>query len=380
MYRKQTFLKENIWSDAMQKELLKSYNLERSHLIYNNVGSRGYQYLEITMPYLILYEAVDLGTRKSVYFEFSENGKNMIHSTYEAYQLLSGNALHMHDFYELTFVLSGRLTMQIEEEYISYTAGDCCMCNKNIHHREIMDQDAEIVLFLLKEDFIRNVLDTNYYYDDMGNPHAAGTFFYKLFAENKKMPFYDAKEYIDFRLREGGSPADPCGIINQMILEITGKHSGKSHMMKALLCRFIELLENPERYLIEEHWARLSNEEQVIYRIALAYEKKMGIFSRREIEELTGYNSDYVERIVKKNTGKTLSGYGRDILLTKAALLLAGTDKAVGEICRELNYSNRNYFNQIFIGKYGMTPSAYRKQVQQQPGQFSSGKTKEDVV
>lgn len=344
------------------KELLKSYNLDHSHLIYNNSESSIYQYLEITMPYLILYESVNPNNDKSVFFEFTENSKNMIYSTYQNYESLNNNPLHSHDFYEITYVLSGNLTMQIEDEYVTYTAGDCCLSNKNIHHREIMDRNTEIVLFLLKEEFIRNVLDTNYYYDRIGNPHATGTFFYKLFAENTKNPFYDAKEYIDFRIKEGGSATSIYEIINQMISEITGVHSGKSHMMKALLCRFIEQMENPDLYAIQTHWAKLSNEEQIINKIALAYEKKSGMLSHKEIECITGYNSDYVGRIVKKNTGKTLSEYGRAFLLKKVASLLTNTTMGIGEICEELGYSNRNYFNKIFIHAYGITPSEYRKQ------------------
>ena len=82
-------------------------------------------------------------------------------------------------------------------------------------------------------------------------------------------------------------------------------------MMKALFCRFIEMLEISNNYQTEVHWAKLSNDEQIVYKIANAYQNKLGLFSRSEIEELTGYNSDYVERIMKRSTGKTLSAYGK---------------------------------------------------------------------
>ena len=97
------------------------------------------------------------------------------------------------------------------------------------------------------------------------------------------------------------------------------------------------------------------------YKIANAYQNKLGLFSRSEIEELTGYNSDYVERIMKRSTGKTLSAYGKTFLLKKAADMLTDTDKKVGDICELLGYSNRNYFNKLFFKEYGMTPSEYRK-------------------
>ena len=86
-----------------------------------------------------------------------------------------------------------------------------------------------------------------------------------------------------------------------------------------------------------------------------------GIFSPAEIEKITGYNGDYVERIIKRYTGKTLSAYGREFLVQKAADLLKHTDLSIEEICRRQGYSNRYYFNKIFFEKYGITPSQYRK-------------------
>ena len=125
-------------------------------------------------------------------------------------------------------------------------------------------------------------------------------------------------------------------------------------MMKALFCRFIEMLENSNSYQTEVHWAKLSNDEQIVYKIANAYQDKLGLFLRVEIEALTGYNSDYVERIMKRSTGKTF-------LLKRAAKMLTDIDKKVGDICEMLGYSNRNYFNKLFFKEYGLTPFAYRK-------------------
>ena len=151
-------------------------------------------------------------------------------------------------------------------------------------------------------------------------------------------------------------------LINQMILELTAEHLGKRYMVRGLLCRFLELLEHSSAYRSEVHSAKLSREEQIVYQIARAYRKRSAIMSREEVEQLTGYCSDHVERIVKRHSGMTLSEYGRLFLLQKAATLLKETDRSVGEICEELGYANRTYFNRIFQQRYGLTPAAYRRQ------------------
>ncbi len=351
----------HLQKNNFDREITRSEDLGCSHLILFDEKGSIYQFFDITMPYLIIYESVNIGMDKATYQEFSENSRILINTPYTEF-INQTRKLHSHNFYELLFVLSGQVTMQIEEERITYVQGECCLCNKNIHHLEMMEEEAEILLFLVKEDYVKEVCDTNYYYDQKGQPHAVGTVFNSFFTENRKNPLYDAKIYADYKIKNQKSLEPLLKIINTMVAEISGTHSGKSHMMKALLCRFLEMMEDDTVYHEEIHWARLSNEEQIIFRITEAYRKKDGIFTRADIERITGYNGDYVERIMKKHTGKTLSAHGRDFLVQKAAELLKHTDKSIAEICETLGYSNRSYFNRIFAARYGLTPSEFRKQ------------------
>lgn len=55
-------------------------------------------------------------------------------------------------------------------------------------------------------------------------------------------------------------------------------------MMKALFCRFIEMLEISNNYQTEVHWAKLSNDEQIVYKIANAYQNKLGLFPDRRLK------------------------------------------------------------------------------------------------
>lgn len=369
MYRKQTFMKEEntiATENISGRQILRADDMSGTHLILHDDGSSIYQSFDINMPYLILYKSVDVGADSYVYQEFSENSRILTGATYA--EFMEGSETekqHFHNFYELTYVLSGELTMKIEDELVVYRQGDCCLCNKNIHHLEIMEKNAEIMLFLMKEEHIHDVFDSNYYYDRLGNPHPIRTTFDIFFSKNRKNPIYDAKVYADYRCENAEAAESALGIINQMITEIAGTNSGKCHMMKALLCRFFEMLEDGHIYRGEVHRAKLSTEEQIIWKITEAYRKKDGLFSRGEIEQITGYHGDYVERIVKKLTGKTLLAFGREFLVQKAAVLLKETDLSIEKICGRMGYSNRYYFNRIFAEKYGMNPSEFRRHSEQ---------------
>jgi AraC-like DNA-binding protein/mannose-6-phosphate isomerase-like protein (cupin superfamily) len=310
---------------------------------------------------MILYESNNIDTHTMLAIEFTESSKYHFSPSSDMFSQFASRPLHNHDFYEMTFVLSGSVRIQIEEETRVYKAGDCCLFNKNIHHKEFFDSNFEVVLFMFQEEYIRSLLEENILYDSKGTPYSYNSFFHHLFAQNAKNPFYDSKEYIDFILKKDFDSDRIYELVNEMILEISASNSGKRFMMMGYFCRFIYLVENDEMYDISVHQAKLSPEELLMYQIAALLEEHHGQIDRDTLEQTLHYSNDHLNRIVKKNTGKTLSEYKKGFLLREAATRLRETDKNIRDICEELGYTNRTYFNQCFKEAYNMTPAEYRK-------------------
>lgn len=347
-------------STISQDHFLKNLGIQKSFLKFGNFGSSVFEYLEINMPYMILYESVIAGQDKAVTFEFTESRKNYIYSTRSALSVLGERPLHAHDFYELTIVLSGEVTIQIEEEFVTYHAGDCCLCNRNIHHREVQDHDFELLLFMFKEEYIRSVIEQDVLYDDSGNIYFKDNIFHQLFLKNEKVSIYTAKEYIDFRVKDEFDPNPFFSIINTILNEINEKRSGRSYLIRGYFCRFIELLTDHTKYHVCRHQGKLSREEELVYHTSMVLEEFHGHISNAELEHCLGYNSEYINRIIKMRIGKTLSEYKREYLMKEACRLLINTNMKIGEICETLGYSNRNFFNRMFTEQYGITPCKYR--------------------
>lgn len=91
-------------------------------------------------------------------------------------------------------------------------------------------------------------------------------------------------------------------------------------------------------------------------------ETRHGRCTREELSRKLHYTGEYINRIVKTHTGKTLSKYGQALLLDEAKKLLTDTDMSISEIVYSLGLSNRSYFYRIFEKAYGMTPLKYRKE------------------
>lgn len=343
------------------EKYLQQYGIQKSYLTYHNFGSKIVEYLEIGMPYMIMYESLDTKTGRTVSFEFTENSKNYLYSSIHELEKLGERPLHTHDFYELTVVLSGEIKICIENEVQTYHMGECCLCNRNIHHKEIMDTDFELILFMLKEDYIKKALEQDILYDENGCPYTRSSLFHMLFAKNKEISFYTAKEYIDFRINSSFHSEPFYAIINALINEFSEYRAGRRHLLMGYICRFINLLENEGIYQIQSHRAVLSKEEDLVYRISLLLEQRHGIINRQELEEALNYNGDYMNRVIKKHFGYTLSEYARNFRMQEAAKLLSHTSLSISEICSRLGYSNYSFFNRIFQRRYGMSPGAYRQ-------------------
>jgi AraC-type DNA-binding domain-containing proteins len=341
-------------------DLLQNLGIQKSFLTFHNLGSSISEFVEIGMPYMILYESFNIPNDRVVTYEFTEAKRNDTYSKYSEENKNSKRPLHSHDFYELTIVLSGTVKLQIENEIITYKEGECCLCNKHIHHKEIVNSDCEMILFLLKEEYIRSVLEEDILYHENGKPYIHDTIFQHLFSPKQKNPFYTAKEYIDFRVKETFDINKLLALLNAIILEIHEKKSGRSYLMKGYFCRLIDLLSDPAYHSVASHQAKLSKEEEILYQISSFLEKNNSKISRQELEKELNYNSDYMNRIIKKHTGKSLMEYSKMFLLNEATNLLKNTDLQIGEICEALGYTNRNFFHKIFYNRYGMTPSEYR--------------------
>ena len=81
-----------------------------------------------------------------------------------------------------------------------------------------------------------------------------------------------------------------------------------------------------------------------------------------QIAEAFHYNKQYVGRLFKQKTGKSIKEYINYRRLKLANILLTETNDTVLSISMRLGYNNISYFNRIYKQYYGITPGEYRQQ------------------
>lgn len=78
----------------------------------------------------------------------------------------------------------------------------------------------------------------------------------------------------------------------------------------------------------------------------------------RDVAARMGYQTDYLNRIFKRATGRTLREH-RDALLLEKARRLLRENLRVNAVCDRLGFPDQNYFARWFRKHTGLSPSAY---------------------
>lgn len=76
-------------------------------------------------------------------------------------------------------------------------------------------------------------------------------------------------------------------------------------------------------------------------------------------------SSSYLSLLLKKETGKTFIEYLTDVRMKQAKMMLEETKMKNYEIAQACGFANATYFSTVFKSVFGVSPSAYRKKIEE---------------
>ena len=85
--------------------------------------------------------------------------------------------------------------------------------------------------------------------------------------------------------------------------------------------------------------------------------------SAEKIAAAMGYTPYYFTKKFYKETGMRVTDYIRQAKIEYAKLLLLTTKKTIQEISDLLHFGTRSYFSKVFHEQMGVTPAAYRNNI-----------------
>lgn len=80
-----------------------------------------------------------------------------------------------------------------------------------------------------------------------------------------------------------------------------------------------------------------------------------------ELGDHFSYHPNYLNKLFREHTEKTLHAFQTDIRLRKAAALLTSGELSISQIGEQCGFTTNAYFIKLFRQKYGISPGKYRK-------------------
>ena len=256
---------------------------------------------------------------------------------------------HIHDFFEIKYLLKGSGTVHIASDLIFLKESDLCLISPYVpHSSEIYSDDAVMLNIVLPAEHLKDLLP-------------------------RVMSF--PNPFQRFLSPDASLAADPpflyCGTkhdsaINTLVTSMldyysdpkTRTISGNLMTEAALEQIFLRVLaiHLPE----EKKEDQFSQDNQTLSAMTAYIREHLQNVSLSNVSELLHFSPSYTSRMIKKKTGYTFQMLLLILRMEKAAELLKKTDWPVEQIAAEVGLSGKTNFYRQFKIFYGMTPSMFR--------------------
>lgn len=339
---------------------------ELSNLDVGNVNSTILQQFYLHSPYMIILETCREDQKRYSTYQITPTGSVSSQYSESQRRQLAARPKHKHNFIEIMFVLDGSVTNQIENQSFTYTAGQCCIMNRNIRHCEVFKGNYQAAFFMFQDNFLKAISDA---YEEERQLKAASTgrdknTVFQLINDAFSATHQFDKIYLNClpvisteKILEKMIP-----LFNDIIFETIGQKTGYFLYIQAAFMRIFDLLNSSDLYAVYQVHSDADQNEYIVTKIIHLLETGHGHVSREQLCRQLHYTGEYLNRIFKKYTGKTITSYRQQLCLCEAAKLLEDTDMSISDIISHVGFSNRSYFYRIFENAYGTTPLSYREQ------------------
>lgn len=256
---------------------------------------------------------------------------------------------HLHNFFEVNYVFSGRCTAVFENQRIEMTAGHTCIIAPMSNHEIIID-DPDTVVFnigMKKESFecaFRPIMLQN---------ELIATYLRTILYQ-KNMPNY---LYI---------PAENTEEMKSQLKQITCESRIFNPYVQSIAINrigifFCLILKNYQHTIHLQGRSNPSIQEE--YMTLLQYiQNNYASVTLESVARHFSYNKTYLSRLISKLTGKSFSQTITELRMNNACNMLLYSDLKISEIADRCGYETLDYFSKVFKKQFQISPAAYRKQ------------------
>ena len=261
---------------------------------------------------------------------------------------------HEHDFFEMSYVLSGSFLNYYQGNTFQTNAGDIMMISPHTQHAVFTKDENGVMLNIL----IRTSTFEQYFINLLPEDDLLHTFFTRALYQKPEHP------YLLFQTQQNPSLEF---VMNHIYDEYTHNHSYKQNMLNSMIADFFIFLlrDHAKDVSVPGNAQSLVNEDTIF--IMQYMQQHYDTITLKELSDFFNYSERQVERIIQSATGVNFRQNIKRIRMHHAAHFLQKTDLSVQEIADRTGYYDTSHFRHIFKNYYGVTPNEYRTTAQTKP-------------
>ena len=258
---------------------------------------------------------------------------------------LQAQLSHSHDFLTIHYIVSGHVRYQIQGQTYTVHKDDIMIINPGVEHMHLIDDpetDPDSCIFYLGID--------------------------NLFIKGYPQDFIPICNVV-IPLRKYQQEIYNC--YHEIILTQEKKDVGWPLMAKVLSLEFLVLLLKeltPQNAsTIQDYFQLKTYDKQTIAQTITTYfqENYMKKISVEEIARSSYLSTTYITKIYKEMTGDTPINYLISLRMEKALEILKEGHFSIQDVAKRVGYDDPYYFSKLFKKRFGLSPSAYKRKVQQ---------------
>ncbi len=249
--------------------------------------------------------------------------------------------VHRHDQIEFMYVLSGDCSINTVNDTVKLKKGEFIFLDANFPHNLIVTPGKSCRMLNLEMVFQKS---------DSNNPTLSEVAeIVPLLKQlmNSKTPYIVLKDtgnifpVIKNIITENDEKREGFGVLTDQLLT-------ELFIKTARLC-YLDKNQTSQQSLYTEKTIRFLHHN---------YDRKLNII---DIANYININPSYLQRIFKKQTGKTIVEFVLLIRIEKAKMFLSQNDLPISEIAYLTGFEDSKYFSVCFKKNTGTTPSSHRK-------------------
>lgn len=259
--------------------------------------------------------------------------------------------MHLHNFFEVNYVMSGECKMIFENKIRELHTGDLCIIAPHSRH-DVTVESGSVVLSLM----LRQTTFETTFFKLLAHEDLLSAFFRNI--------LYARKETANYMLFSTDNTPEIKSALKNIFMEC---HVADSYSNTCVISRihlFFSLMLRKYSHTIQfydeqqESTSPHENFMQIIHYIQNNYQT----VTLNSLAQKFHYNPSYLSRLIKKNTDQTLLDILTNLKMSKASDLLINTSLKIEEIALQSGYKSADHFSRHFKKYYGISPAAYRQQ------------------